>query len=144
MNAVSQPTTHAQIDALSNAMRSLPQWEPVTRHYFADGMYCREVARPAGTLIVGKVHKQEHFYIVMTGEVEITGAGQIPQHVTGPRVIVSPVGTKRVVYAHTDAVCMTVHRTDETDIEKIEAQLVEDDPDAMYLPGNVLKREQIE
>jgi hypothetical protein len=29
MNAVAQPTTHAQIDALATAMRTMPQWEPV-------------------------------------------------------------------------------------------------------------------
>jgi hypothetical protein len=136
LNAVAQPTTHAQIDALSNAMRILPQWEPVTRHYFADGMYCREVARPAGTLIVGKVHKQEHFYIVMTGEVEITSAGQTPQRVIGPRVIVSTVGTKRAVFAHTHAVCMTVHRTDSRDLEEIERELIEPDDRALFDAAN--------
>jgi hypothetical protein len=128
------------IERLEDAMRKLPQFVPVTRHYFADGMYCREVFRPADTLITGKVHKKEHFYMVMSGTVAIVGQGQI----TGPTVIVSQPGTKRVVYAVTDATCLTVHRTALTDLDEIEAELVEYDGRALFDARNELKAPAIE
>jgi mannose-6-phosphate isomerase-like protein (cupin superfamily) len=130
------------IDKLKEIMRQLPQVEFETHHYFADGMYCRELPRKAGTVIVGKVHKREHFYVVLSGEITISGNGEI-KHVKAPHIFVCQPGTRRAVYAHTDAVCMTIHRTLETDLEKIEAELVEDE-DSSYLPGNVLKTPLVE
>jgi hypothetical protein len=32
-------------------------------------MYCRKVTRSAGTLIVGKVHKKQHFFLCAAGEI---------------------------------------------------------------------------
>lgn len=102
-------------------------------------MYCRELFRPADTLIVGKVHRREHLYIIASGTVTIAGDGY-RETVTGPKVFVSKPGTKRAVYAHTDATTMTVHRTDETDLEKIEAQLIEEDDTAMFDSYNHIKQ----
>ena len=47
-----------QIERLQAEMVKMPQVELQTEHFFVPGMYCRRVFRPAGTLIVGKVHKQ--------------------------------------------------------------------------------------
>lgn len=142
MNAIAlqvKETVRERVERLQEEMRKLPQWEPETFHYWAGGMYLRLVPRPAGALIVGKVHRREHFYLVMAGTVLITGGDAEPVEVTGPKVIVSQPGTKRAVYAKTDAVCATVHRTDKVDLEEIEEELVEPDPNSMYLPGNILK-----
>jgi hypothetical protein len=139
-----QEGMRARVRKLQAAVRQLPQWEPVTQHYFADQMYCRIVPRPAGALIVGKVHRKEHFYIVLTGTVIITNGEEEAREVTGPQVIVSPIGTKRAVYAKTAAVCGTVHRltgefSSEEHIAQIEDEITEPDPDSAYLPGNILK-----
>lgn len=124
-------------------MSKLPQATLETKHYFADGMYCREVARPAGCTIVGKVHKKEHLYIIAFGTVTIVGDGY-RDTVTGPKVIVSKPGTKRAVYAHTDAVCMTVHRTDQTDLNEIEKELIESDDKALFDASNRLITDRLE
>lgn len=129
----------ARIERLQRELSKLPQYEPVTHHYFADGMYCREVMREAGTLVVGAVHKKEHFYVVASGTVSITDGMGDATEVTGPKVLVSKPGTKRAVYAHTDSVCITVHKTDKTDLAEVEADLVEADPTSSYLTGNALK-----
>ena len=55
--------TIEQIDKLQREMANMPQVEFKTDHYFSEGMYCRKVFRPAGTLIVGKVHKKDHYCI---------------------------------------------------------------------------------
>lgn len=127
-----------KVNELQRAMRELPQLELPTEHYFADGMYCRVVFRPFGTLIVGKVHRKEHFYIIAKGRVQITSEHGV-MDITGPAVLVSKPGTKRAVFAVTDATCMTVHRSDETDLEKLEEELIEPDPDALFNSHNELR-----
>lgn len=113
-----------------------------TKHRFHGGMYLREVFRPADFLIVGKVHKKEHFYIVLSGTVVITTDNGVTE-VTGPYIFDSKPGTKRAVYAKTDATCITIHRVESETIEDVENELVEDDPDCVYLSGNTLKKEAI-
>lgn len=130
----------SRVERLQQEVSKLPQYEPETKHYFHGGMYCREVWRPAGVLVVGKVHKQEHFYLIVSGAVLITtdtGA----ERVTGPHLFLSKPGTKRAVLAETDALCMTFHRTAAETVEQAERELVEADENDMYLPGNRIKQE---
>jgi hypothetical protein len=127
-----------KVNALQNELSKLPQYEPLTKHTFHGGMYCREVWRPAGVLIVGKVHKKEHFYMVVYGTVAITTDDGV-KSITGPCLLNSTPGTKRAVYAETDALCMTFHRTDSATVEEAEAELVEEDLTAMFSIGNKVK-----
>jgi hypothetical protein len=131
------------ISTLKTELLKYEQFEPKTSHCFHGGMYCREVFRPAGTLIVGKVHKKEHFYFVVFGTVMVT-TDDGPQTVEGPQLICSSPGTQRAVYAVTDALCMTFHRTDAITPEAAELDLVEDDPDSPFDANNKLRSPVIE
>jgi hypothetical protein len=132
-----------RVENLQREISKLPQYEPKTTHTFHAGMYCREVWRPAGVLVVGKVHKKEHFYLIVSGTVAITTDDGV-QLVTGPHLLCSTPGTKRAVYAETDALCMTFHVVDAKTIEDAEAELVETDANDMYTIGNTIKDQQIE
>ena len=133
-----------KVDALQEELSKLPQYEPETKHYFHGGMYCREVFRHAGVLVVGAVHKKEHFYLIVSGTVVITDGEGNAQEVTGPHLFQSKPGTKRAVYAITDTLCMTFHATEATTVEEAETELVEADPDSMYSLGNQVKHKEIE
>lgn len=135
LSGIAQPHCEA-VEQIQKAISQLPQYEPETTHYFHGGMYCREVKRCKDALIVGKVHKKEHFYVVASGTVAISQEGEPAKQVTGPAVIKSFPGTKRAVLALTDAVCMTFHRVDSCTVEDAETELVEDDPTAMFAVGN--------
>ncbi|CAB4126913.1 hypothetical protein UFOVP254_26 [uncultured Caudovirales phage] len=124
-----------KVQALQVELSKLPQYEPDTHHVFHGGMYCRQVWRPAGVLVVGKVHKKEHFYLIVSGTVHITTDDGV-ERIVGPRLLRSKPGTKRAVYAETDTLCMTFHRTDTTTVEDAETELVEEDPTSMYSIGN--------
>ena len=132
-----------KVENLQREISKLPQYEPKTTHTFHAGMYCREVWRPAGVLVVGKVHKKEHFYLIVSGTVAITTDDGV-QLVTGPQLLCSTPGTKRAVYAETDALCMTFHVVDAKTIEDAEAELVETDENSMFTIGNNLKDKQVE
>jgi hypothetical protein len=119
------------VKRLQAEMSKLPQAALGTEHFFADGMYCRFLPRPGGTLIVGKVHRKEHFYVVCSGTVRVTTDEGV-KDITGPQVLVSRPGTKRAVLALTDAACLTVHRTDSLDLDEIESELIEPDATALF------------
>jgi hypothetical protein len=132
-----------KVQALQAEVSKLPQYEPETKHYFHGGMYCREVFRHAGVLVVGAVHKKEHFYLIVSGTVAITTDDGV-QEVTGPHLFLSKPGTKRAVFAVTDALCMTFHAIEAKTVEDAEAELVEVEPNSMYSLGNQVKHQSLE
>ena len=117
----------------------MPQAELVTEHYFRPGMYCRKLIRPAGTLIVGKVHKEPHFFLCAKGEIIAWTENGMKRLQAGDVVECKP-GTKRVTLATQDSIGVTIHKTDETDLDKIEEELVEPDETALFDSGNKLKQ----
>lgn len=127
-----------KVATLQLEISKLPQYEPATTHTFHAGMYCREVFRHAGVLVVGKVHKKEHFYLIVYGTVAITTDDGV-QLITGPKLLCSRPGTKRAVYSETDALCMTFHVVEANTIEEAEKELVEEDQNDMYALGNKIK-----
>jgi quercetin dioxygenase-like cupin family protein len=134
--------TIEQIDKLQREMANMPQVEFKTDHYFSEGMYCRKVFRPAGTLIVGKVHKKDHFFMCVAGEIIAWTENGMKNLVAGD-IIESKQGTKRVTYALTDAIGITVHKTDKTDLDEIEQELIMPDELALFDSSNKLKNIEV-
>lgn len=125
------------LDAMASYLKQLPQAELITTHEFADGMYMRKVFRKAGVVIIGKVHKREHFYIVLQGRVRVG----MNEYVAGD-VVVSKPGTRRAVFAMEDSLCATVHRLEDPhcrDLEAIERTVVEPCETALFDASNNLK-----
>lgn len=115
----------ARIEQLEAAMfaASDAQVQIEPRHYFADGLYGREITIPEGTVLTGKIHKFEHLNFLMKGDISVLTEDGI-KRIQAPAVIVSRPGTKRVGYAHTETVWCTVHATEEKDPDQAEAKLV--------------------
>lgn len=127
-----------EIDRLQVEMSLLPQAELETEHYFSGGMYCRKLIRPAGTLIVGKVHKKDHFFLCAAGEI-IAWSEKGMVRLKAGDIICSKPGTKRVTLAVTDAIGITFHNTSETDLDKLEKELIEPDEISLFDSDNKLK-----
>ena len=140
MNDLDLPShvSREQVERLQAEMATMPQAELVTEHQFSPGMYMRKLYRPAGTLIVGKVHKEPHFFLCAKGEI-IAWTESGMKRLQAGDVIESKPGTKRVTLAVTDAIGITIHRTDKTDLDEIEAELIEPDPSALFDARNKLK-----
>ena len=132
-----------QVDRLQSEMALMPQAELTTEHHFSLGMYMRKVFRPAGTLIVGKVHKEPHFFLCAKGEI-IAWTENGMKRLQAGDVVESKPGTKRVTLAVTDAIGITIHRTDKTDLDEIEAELIEPDTTALFDANNDIKKLRIE
>lgn len=145
MNDIDIPNvpTLEQIERLQGEMMQMPQAELQTEHYFSGGMYCRKLTRSAGTLIVGKVHKKDHFFLCAKGEIIAWSEGGM-RHLYPGDVICSKPGTKRVTLAVTDAIGITFHKTNKTNLDKIEKELIEPDELALFDSSNNLKAKALE
>jgi hypothetical protein len=106
--------------------RELEPVECPLQHVFAPGAYARTMRIPAGTVIVGKIHKHAHLNILSQGTVCVMTETEGDRELTGPLTMVSPPGTKRAVYAVTDAVWTTVHTLprDNMTLDEIEAEVI--------------------
>ena len=94
-------------------------------HIFAPGVYARELFVKKGTLAIGKIHKTEHLTIISKGDITVVTRDGT-KRIIAPCTFVSKPGEQRIAYAHEDTVWTTIHPTDETDLKKLEAELVED------------------
>lgn len=110
-------------ERLASDLLKLPQAELNLTHLFAPGVYLRMIKVPPGTLILGHEHKTEYFNIVLSGEASVLMNGKI-EDVKAPCIIKSGVGIQKLAYVTKEMIWVTVHPTDETDIEKIEEQLI--------------------
>lgn len=93
------------------------------RHYHCKGNYAREVYIPAGSFVIGKIHKHEHINVLSAGTCcVVTEAGK--EYLSAPLTFVSLPGIKRAVYAIKDTVWTTIHPTDSQDLEQIEDEVI--------------------
>jgi hypothetical protein len=107
---------------------AMPQLDIPVRHYFAPGVYVREVTIPAGAVLTGKIHKFAHLCVVSKGDISVLTENGV-KRIRAPFTMLSPPGTKRAGYAHEETVFSTIHPTDETDLQTIEAHFIAKDRD---------------
>lgn len=121
-----------QILRLQDAMAGMPQVPLPPEHTFGPGFYVRTIRIPAGTVLVGAIHKTEHLFILSQGILEVAtedGIGRLE----APYQVVARAGLKRVGVAITDVVCSNLHITSETELAALEAQLIE--PEDVVITG---------
>lgn len=131
-----QKCRREQILHLEAVMRNFAEDHPGTwhvKHHFAPGNYARECFIQAGTTVTGKIHKHAHINVISQGScLVMTESGGL-QELSAPLTFVSTPGTKRAVTATSDLIWTTIHPTDETDLEKIEDQVIAKSYDEYHL-----------
>jgi len=108
------------------------------KHTFVDGAYVREIFMPKGYLTTSKIHKFEHPYFIMKGEVSVlTEEGVV--RIKAPFAGITKPGTKRVIYIHEDCVWITCHTNPDNgeDLLKIEDRIIAKTFDE--LPNNIIE-----
>lgn len=119
-------TFHDRIMSVQGFMATMEQAECPVKHHFAPGTYAREVFLAKGLVVVGKIHRKAHLNIVSKGILTVCTEDGIKlidasEH---PVTFCSPAGVKRIAQIHEDTVWTTVHLTDKTDLEEIEAEMI--------------------
>ena len=129
--------SRAGIVRLEDEIRKLPQAEIETVHTFGPGFYARTITIPEGCTLTGKVHATEHLFIVSKGDITlVTEDGH--RRVQAPFQLVCRPGLKRAGYAHSETVCTNIHITSETDLLRLEADLIEPEHQALEAPEGTL------
>lgn len=124
-SAVSRSAGRRNVLAIEETIKQLPQIDPPLEHGFAPGVYARKMFIKAGVALTGKIHKYAHWNVLLRGRIVIiTETGT--KEMVAPAMFVSPPGTKRAGYALEDTEWVTIHPTNETDIETIEKQIAVD------------------
>jgi len=113
------------------------------KHSFGDGCYIREWNSPAEVLTISKVHKVAHPFFVLKGKVSVLTENGI-EVIEAPHYGITLPGTKRVLYTHEETTWVTVHVTDETDLNAIEEQIISVDPATQLDLGEVIKQMNLE
>lgn len=120
------PTIRTIAEELARVPQHLRTRIPILNH-FSEGLYCRSIFIPEGTLLVGKVHKRETLNICAMGDISILTAKGVIRFRAGDIVNSAP-GIQKVGYAHKDTVWINVHPTHEKDLALIEAEFIEESP----------------
>ena len=84
-------------------MVNLPQVECPVRHYFAGGLYAREITIPKGTALIGAVHKMDNIVILSSGVLRlVTEDGT--KEISAPTTLICKAGAKNCAFAVETAV----------------------------------------
>jgi len=101
----------------------LPQVDCPLNHHFCGGVYARQITMPADTFVIGKRHKTSHFNIILKGKAHVLIDGVVSL-VEAPCILNSEENIRKILYIIEDMTWVTIHATQETDIAKLENDLV--------------------
>lgn len=107
-----------ELDDIEDECDLTHYFTPINQKYGC-GVYARELRMPRGSLIVGKLHAQDHLAFLLEGEVTIISEN-FKETVKAPHTFVSPVGAKRAFFVHEEALLTTIHLTSEPSADALE------------------------
>jgi len=116
---------NTNIALLQGSLKQLPQLDCEVINHFSPGVYIRECRMPALSFIIGKTHKTEHFNQVFDGECFVSINGEPKKLYKAPSMFKSNSGDKKFIFAIKPTIWLTIHPTDETDLDKLEEELID-------------------
>lgn len=133
----------AKLDqSLLERIDNLPKVQCPIAHFFAPGIYLREMQIPKGTIAVGHYHKTKHFCTLVQGVAVFIKEDKTPEMLTGPLTFMAEPGHK-IVFAATDIIVHNIHPNPDniTDQDKLEEIFIEKTGyfDALLSDGNSYK-----
>lgn len=121
-------TVRERVLAFEAVLLKLPQAEIPVTHEFIKGLYRREITFKRGMFATGKIHREDHMDVVLSGEMVIVSENGY-KHVKAPCFLTSIAGKKKAGYALTDCVWCTYHPTNCKTVEEVEKELFIDEND---------------
>jgi quercetin dioxygenase-like cupin family protein len=112
-----------KIEVLERSLLDAPQADFPLEHAFAPNVYIRQITMPKDTIVIGHQHKTEHFNIVLSGKASVYFEGQMHE-IVAPCIFKSSANVRKVLFIHETMVWATVHPTSETNLDKLDEELV--------------------
>ena len=130
ITAIADPLQFERIAvSLAQALLELPpemRVELKTEHRFTEGLYIREMRAPAGSLIIGHLHRDACPNFILKGKILVVMNGSATLAQAGDTVISCPF-VRKLGQVLEDCVWTTVHANPDncTDIATLEARLLD-------------------
>lgn len=119
-----------RVQALEATLNDMPQTDCPVRHYFAAGMYAREITIPKGVVLVGAIHKTENLVVLSKGKLQlVTEEGTTI--IEAPCTLTCKPGAKNAALALEESVWTNFFPTTETDPDKLVELLTESTADEL-------------
>ncbi len=127
---------HERTDELEAELTAFPKADCPLEHTFTPGLYSRSIFMPQGIVVVSRIHKTEHQFIISKGSVLVRVNTNEWQRLKAPFLGITKAGTRRILVIEEDCVWTTLHPTsvqpdnenEEAILEavnKIEEQIIE-------------------
>lgn len=123
-------TITKSVDELELKLRSLPQVYCPLDHTFTPGLYTRSIFMPKDTVVVSKIHKTEHPFVLSKGIVYVRVNDEKWERLEAPYLGVTKSGTRRVLVIEKEALWSTFHVLQEGEMptdDSEEAKLIATD-----------------
>jgi len=113
-----QPNAREKAERMQAAMMGEKQVDCPIKHYFAPGLFAREMTIPKGVCVVGAVHKTTNISCLSAGTVRLITDDGYVDHIAPKKVLIK-AGAKNQWLALDDAVLTNYfpNPDNETDIE---------------------------
>jgi hypothetical protein len=119
-----------KVNRLEAALGAVEQIDCPIRHYFAPGLYAREIFIPKGTVLTGAIHKTENLAVLSSGRLQlVTDSGTV--EISAPHTLTVKPGQKNAALALEDSVWTNFFPTTETDTDKLVELLTESTADQL-------------
>ena len=120
-----QTPMQRKVDSLQRAFKDSPlKVEVAIAHNFAPGVYIRTMFPKAGELIISKIHKSTHPFLITRGRVAIWVEGSGWKVHSAPFSGITTPGTRRMIYVYEDCEWSIFIPTNKTDLDEIEKDVI--------------------
>jgi hypothetical protein len=98
------------------------------KHTFTDGIYIRQMSMRKDSVVIGKIHRHNHVWFLLTGHISVADEHNTVEHIA-PCYVEAPAGSKRVIYAYEDSIWVNIHAnpTNTQDLEELEELIIAKD-----------------
>ena len=95
------------------------------KHTFTDGIYVRQMSMKKDTLAIGKIHRYNHIWFLLSGSMSVASETSSKNY-KAPCYVEAPAGSKRVLHAVEDCVWVNVYPnpTNTEDLEEVEELII--------------------
>ena len=132
-----QLQTRSKILEVENALLQLVDGENIVKgdsdvfpleHTFTDGIYVRQMSMRKDSAAIGKIHKNNHVWFLMSGSMCVASETS-SENYEAPCYVEAPAGSKRVLYAIEDCVWVNIYPnpTNTRNLEELEDMIIAKD-----------------
>lgn len=105
-------------------LAALPPTDAPVENVFTPGLMTRKIFMKAGSAHLSKKHGTEHQFVIMQGACLVSENGGPNVLMVAPYHGITKPGTWRKLFIIMDCVWLTMHPTDKTTVEEVEADII--------------------